>query len=461
MTSIVLAATAPTTRWWALAVVVAAQFMFVVDAFVVNVALPSIRTELGAGEGEIAAVVAIYQLAYATMVITGGRLGDILGRRKTFVAGVIAFTLASLWCGLAGSASGLVLARLAQGAAAALMVPQVLATIHALFQDGARARAFAIFGVALGLGGAAGFLLGGWLLAVNPAGLGWRSVFLVNLPVGAVIAFAGWRLLPVGAARPGMRLDLPGAALLFLALLCLVGPLLAGPQLGWPWWLLALAAAGMLLVPALMALERAVERRGGLPLLDLALLTDRAYCRGLAAVFTFQLANIPFYLVMTLLLQDRLGYAPEQAASMAAPLAIAFSLAAQLSGRLMARHGLRVLLGGCLLQVTSLLILAGLAWDWPQPAALPLMAALVLFGFGQGLVMAPLSGLVLGTVRAAQAGAAAGVLNTVHQAGGALGVSLLGVVYFTAGPVVAFLALVLALLATFALLCWRQAVVMS
>jgi EmrB/QacA subfamily drug resistance transporter len=447
------------TRWWALGVVLAAQFMFVVDAFIVNVAIPSIRAELGAGEGEIAAVVAIYQLAYATMVITGGRLGDILGRRAMFVAGILAFTLASLWCGLAGSAIGLVLARLAQGAAAALMVPQVLATIHALFPDGAaRARAFAVFGVALGLGGAAGFLLGGWLLALDPGGLGWRSVFLVNLPVGLAIAAAAWRLLPPGAAaRPGTRLDLPGAALLFLALLCLVGPLLAGPELGWPWWLPALGLAGLALLPALLALQRAVARRGGLPLLDLGLLADRAYRRGLAAVFAFQLANIPFYLAVTLLLQEGLGYAPQQAGTAVAPLALAFTLAAQLSGRWTERHGLRVLLGGCLLQVASLFALAGLAWLWP--ALPPLVAALTLFGFGQGLVMAPLSGLVLGTVRPDQAGAAAGVLNTVHQVGGALGVSLLGTAYFAIGPEAAFLGLALPLLATAALLRWRQAAV--
>src|SRR3954466_10478973 len=158
---------AGTSRWWALGVVVAAQFMFVVDAFVVNVAIPTIRRDLGASAGEMEAVLALYQIAYAASVITGSRLGDIYGRRRVFLTGVLAFTATSVWCGLAGSGAELVAARVAQGMSAALMVPQVLATIHALFPDQGRGRAFAIFGIALGLGGAVGFAAGGWLVSLD------------------------------------------------------------------------------------------------------------------------------------------------------------------------------------------------------------------------------------------------------------------------------------------------------
>src|SRR5215467_3951021 len=172
-------------RWWALAAVVAAQFMFVVDAFIVNVALPTIAVDLRASAAQIEAVIAVYLIGYATLVISGGRLGDIYGPRRVFVLGILGFTLASLWCGLAQSGPELIIARLVQGAAAALMVPQVLTTIHVLFSDGSRPRAFAIYGVVLGLGGAAGFLVGGALVWLNVAGLGWRSVFFVNVTAAA------------------------------------------------------------------------------------------------------------------------------------------------------------------------------------------------------------------------------------------------------------------------------------
>src|SRR5262249_6875471 len=161
-------------RWWVLATVVAAQFIFGVDAFVVNVAIPTIAAELHASAAEIESVIAIYLIAYATLIVTGGRLGDIYGTKGTFLAGVAGFTLTSLWCGLAQSATELIIARLAQGATAALMVPQVLATLHLLFADSARGRAFGVYGITLGLAGAAGFALGGILVGLDLAGVGWR-----------------------------------------------------------------------------------------------------------------------------------------------------------------------------------------------------------------------------------------------------------------------------------------------
>jgi MFS family permease len=221
----------PARRWWALATVAAAQFLAVVDAFIVNVAVPSIRTDLHAGAAEIQAVIAVYQIAYAALVITGGRLGDIIGRKRIFLAGVIGFTVASLWCGLSGSAPELIFARAAQGGAAALMVPQVLASIHTLFPDAARTRAFALFGVAIGLGGAVGFMLGGWLVTLDLAGLGWRSIFCVNVPVGLVIVLAAARLMPAMPRGADARLDLAGAGVLFVGLLGLVVPLMFGANL--------------------------------------------------------------------------------------------------------------------------------------------------------------------------------------------------------------------------------------
>src|SRR6201986_4983533 len=190
MHQIVSANVSASRRWWVLATVVAAQFMFGVDAFVVNVALPTIARELRAGPAQIQAVIAIYLIAYATLVVTGGRLGDIYGTKRVFITGVLGFTLTSLWCGLAQSGPELILARLAQGATAALMVPQVLATLHLLFADHARSRAFGIYGIVLGLAGAAGFALGGVLVTLDLAGFGWRAVFFVNVPFGVMIIAA-------------------------------------------------------------------------------------------------------------------------------------------------------------------------------------------------------------------------------------------------------------------------------
>src|ERR1700761_1347056 len=219
-------------RWWVLATVVA-QFMFGVDAFIVNVALPTIAAELSASPAQIESVIAIYLIAYATLVVTGGRLGDIYGTRNVFVAGVAGFTVTSLGCGLAQSGPELIAARLAQGAPAALMVPQVLATIHLLFADGSRARAFGIYGIVLGLAGAAGFALGGILVTLDLDGLGWRTVFFVNVPFGIAIIAAALKIMPSAPRRAGTRLDVPGAIVLFLGLLCLIGPLLFGRELQW------------------------------------------------------------------------------------------------------------------------------------------------------------------------------------------------------------------------------------
>src|SRR5256886_4247896 len=198
-------------RWWVLAIVVAAQFMFGVDAFIVNVATPTIAVELNASAAQIESVMAIYLIAYATLVVTGGRLGDIHGTKNVFIAGVLGFTVTSLWCGLAQSGPELILARLAQGATAALMVPQVLATLHLLFSDSSRARAFGIYGIVLGLAGAAGFLLGGLLVTLDLAVLGWRAGVFVNVPVGAVILAAAWKIVPSFPRPARTPLDNPGA----------------------------------------------------------------------------------------------------------------------------------------------------------------------------------------------------------------------------------------------------------
>jgi MFS family permease len=420
---------APARRWQALAVVAAAQFMFVVDAFIVNVAVPAIRAGLDASAGEATAVIAIYQLAYAVSVITGGRLGDMKGRRRSFLWGVAAFTAASLLCGLAPSGAALVAARLAQGIAAALMVPQVLGTIHALFPDAAaRAKAFAVFGVTLGLGGAAGFALGGVLLSADLLGLGWRAIFLVNLPVGAALFLAARALLPADAPRSAARLDPAGVAALFAGLALTLGPVLAGNDLGWDWRLAPAVLAGL----ALLARFLRLERKAAVPLIDPLLLHDGRFRRRLLALFAYHFGNTAFYLVMTLFIQAGLGLPPLTAGLVVVPLAVAFMLASRLGAERAGRLGVAALRQGCAVQGLGLACVAAACWWLPTPAVLAVV--LVVFGWGQGLVMAPLFSFVLAGVPGRAAGGAAGVLATVQQIAAASGIALLGALYFGMAP---------------------------
>ena len=417
-------------RWWVLAIVVSAQFMFGVDAFIVNVAIPTIAAELHASAAQIEAVIAIYLIAYATLVVTGGRLGDIHGARNVFIAGVLGFTLTSLWCGLAQSGPELIMARLAQGATAALMVPQVLATIHLLFVDGARGRAFAVYGIVLGLAGAAGFLLGGLLVTLDLGGLGWRAVFFVNVPFGAIIIAAALRLMPSFQRRAGTRLDVSGATVLFIGLLSLIGPLLFGHDLHWSPLVWLAMAAGVAIIAGFLRLERSVARRGGMPLIDLSLLSDRAFMRGLAAVFFFFFANLSFYLVMTMFMQQALHIAPLSAGLVFIPLALTFVIASRHSGVRAKHRGTRVLIEGCALQIVGLAILVATIESANTPSALLLALVLTIFGYGQGLVMAPLSSAVLSTVKPVSAGAGSGMYGTTAQIANAAGVAAIGAVFF-------------------------------
>ncbi|KWV57646.1 ATP-binding protein [Bradyrhizobium macuxiense] len=417
-------------RWWVLAIVVAAQFMFGVDAFIVNVAIPTIAAELQATPAQIEAVIAIYLIAYATLVVTGGRLGDIYGTKSVFIAGVAGFSVTSLWCGLAQSGPELIVARLAQGATAALMVPQVLATLHLLFSDAARARAFGIYGIVLGLAGAAGFMLGGVLVTLDLAGLGWRAVFFVNVPCGVIIIAAALRIMPMVPRRAGTRLDVPGAIVLFAGLLCLIGPLLFGHDLNWSGEVWLVMAAGVAIIAGFVRLERIVARRGGMPLIDLTLLSDAAFMRGLAAVFFYFFANLSFYLVMTIFMQRGLQIPPLQAGLVFVPLALTFVVASRHSG-VRARHrGTLVLIEGCALQIVGLAALVTMIEVVAAPTPLLLALVLMIFGYGQGLVMAPLSSAVLSSVKPASAGAGSGMYGTTTQIGNAAGVAAIGAVFF-------------------------------
>jgi EmrB/QacA subfamily drug resistance transporter len=434
-------------RWWVLWTMVAAQFMFVVDAFIVNVAIPTIRADLHASPAQINAVIAVYLIAYASLVIVGGRLGDIYGAKRIFLSGLAGFILASVWCGLAHSATELIVARLVQGATAALMVPQVLATIHVLFSGEERARAFGIYGLALGFGGAAGFLGGGLLVTLDFAGLGWRLVFFVNAPVGLTTAVAAWRLMPGGWPRSGVQLDLIGTAILFVGLVCLIGPLVFGHDFHWAPELWLSVVCGALLLVVFPPFERRIERKGRAPLIDCSLLLDRRFRLGLAGAFFFFLGNLSFYLVMTLFLQSTLGYSAWEAGLTVLPLALAFVVASRRGSKGPATSPAGVLEQGCVCQIVGLGGLALLTMAIDRPTASLLALPLMIFGYGQGLVMAPLSSAVLSSVQKASAGAGSGLYAVAAQIANAAGVAAIGTLFSLIEATVSAHAAILASLA--------------
>lgn len=417
-------------RWWVLAITVAAQFMFVVDAFVVNVAIPSIQADLHATTGEIQSVIAIYQIAFAGLIIAGGRLGDIRGPKPAFLIGVAGFTAASLWCGLSQSGLELVAARAAQGVAAAIMVPQVLATIHVLFPDDERGKAFGVFGTTLGLGAAVGFVLGGVLVSLNLIGWGWRAIFFVNLPAGIALLAGGLKLIPPLSGKPDVRFDYSGAALLFVSLMCIVAPLSFGADFNWDPAVFAVMAIGLMLLMLLWPLQQRVEQSQRLPILHLDLFRDSSFVFGLGAVYFFTFSNLSFYLVLTLYLQLGLGLSPLGSGLTVLPLALTFALVSRFAGPRTQRRGLRALIEGCAIQIIGLALLAGVIhWHGPiSPLALSLL--LIVFGAGQAMVMAPLYGTALSKVPVAHAGSGGGVISTVQQVGNSCGVVVAGSVFY-------------------------------
>src|SRR5689334_3199856 len=262
------AAAADRRRWFALAIVMTAAFMDLVDVTIVNIAIPSIREDTGASFGQIQWITAGYALAFAAGLITGGRLGDIYGRKRLFLLGITGFTIASALCGFAANPEMLVASRILQGAMAAMMVPQVLSIVHATFPADERGKVFGLFGAIVGLGAVSGPLLGSLLTEWNLFGLEWRPIFLINLPVGIAALFLGSRYITESKAPRALKLDLVGVALVTLGLLMLLYPLTRGRELGWPLWGYVSMAGAFVVLAALVAYERRKAVRDGSPLVE-------------------------------------------------------------------------------------------------------------------------------------------------------------------------------------------------
>ncbi|AKH86539.1 MFS transporter [Streptomyces sp. CNQ-509] len=413
-------------------VAMAATFMAMMDSYIVNVAIPSIRSDLGASVSAAEMTVGGYILVYGLFLVTGGRLGDIVGYKRMFLAGLGLFTVASLCCGVAPSPETLIAFRCFQGFAAALFFPQILSIIQTSFEGARRDRALALFGATIGLAAITGQLIGGVLVHLDLFGWGWRPIFLVNLPLG-LAAIAGAALTMPGVRSPQRpRLDLPGVGLLTLALLLLSFPLAEGRTAGWPLWSYAMLVAS---VPCFVAFgwwQRRLSDGGGQPLISPPLLRLRAYRSGNALFFAFFACNAGLFFVLAVQLQSGLGYSALESGLLFAPLGIAFTATSMALPRIMPRLGLHVLTAGYGLNALGylLLLLTTLAVGDSLSGPI-LIPALVIIGVGQGLGVSPLLGAALTGVPPQEAGSAAGVLETVGQLGMSLGITLVGLVYFS------------------------------
>jgi MFS family permease len=416
-----------------LAIVLIGQFMAVLDASIVNVAAPSIHASLRASGAGLQLVVAGYTITYAVLLVTGARLGDIVGHRRMFMAGLVLFTLASLGCGLATTAGFLIALRFVQGAGASVMIPQVLSLIQRTHTGPARARAMSRYSAVLAGGAVVGQLAGGLLISANLFGSGWRPVFLVNVPIGVILLVAGARALPHGKGEPGRTLDLAGLALLTPAVLAFVLPLVLGQPEHWPAWGWGLMAASVPLLLAFVMNERRVGAAGKTPLIPGPVLRVPGVPVAIAALFTVMTIFSGFFFTLALHLQDGLGFSPLRAGLTFAPAAATFALVSLNWRRIPASwHGVNwhgvLMIGGFVVFGAGM---AGLAEvlhaGGTGGVALYLLGGLS--GAGMAAAFSPLMTRVLLRVPVELAADATGVVVTVNQLGLLVGVAAFGTLY--------------------------------
>ncbi len=418
-------------RWRALVVCLVAGAMTLLDVSIVNVALPSIRDGLGAGPSTVSWVVAGYSLAFGVLLVPAGRLGDARSRRGVFVAGVVVFTVSSALCGLAQEPVWLAVARVLQGFGGGMISPQVSGFIQTMFRGAERGRAFGLFGATVGVSTAIGPLLGGVLVNLGGPDLGWRLVFMVNVPIGLVLVVLALRFLPHGSTGRRQSLDPVGVVLFAAAILLVLWPVVQGeegtPLSQRPWWLCAVA---VVVLAAFVVWERRWTASGREPLLELSLLRVRSFTTGLG-LGTFYFAGFTaIFVVLTLYLQEGLGYSALAAGLTQLPFAVGSAVSAFVAGRLVSRFGRWLVVVGLVLVVIGLLVVDLLTPTLETMIGLKLAPALLLAGFGGGMVISPNITLALEEVDPARAGAGGGLLQTAQRTGAALGVAVVLAIFY-------------------------------
>ena len=401
------------------------------DVSIVNVAIPSIQRDLDATYANIQLVLAGYTLAFACTLITSARLGDLYGRRRMFLIGMVGFTIASALCGAAPTATVLVVARIFQGLMSGLMFPQVLSVVQVIFPPRQRAKAFAVYGASIGLATILGPVLGGILINADLLGSEWRAIFYVNVPVGVVAFVLALRMLPESRSERANRLDLPGAVLVTAGLFLLVYPLTEGREKGWPAWIWLMLAASVPLLVAFVLYDRRKTRRDDSPLVDMRLFDAHSFRAGLPLAALFFSGVPPFFFLFSLYIQIGEGFSPLKAGLTSLPFALASAFASSRSAAVVKRLGrntLLVAIGLLLVGVPMVALTVTAAGANPSPYGF--IPAFVVCGLGLGLFIAPNTNIILSEVPQHSAGPASGVLSTGQQVGGSIGIALCGVVFF-------------------------------
>ncbi|WP_406437535.1 MFS transporter [Streptomyces sp. NBC_01613] len=416
-------------------ILLAGAFLPIMDFFITNVALPSIDASLHASASSLELVIAGYGVVYATLLVLGGRLGDRYGRRRVFLSALVGFVLASLACGVAPSVGALIAARLVQGATAALLIPQVLATFHQVLEGERKSRAVALYGATSGIAAVVGQLVGGLLVSADIAGTSWRPIFLVNVPIGVIVLIVAARIVPDTRSHHPVGIDLPGTVLFAATLTALLVPLTEGHSLGWPWWTWLLLAAAVILGAATYVVEKRAERRGEVPLLPPSLLRLPSMSRGLVMVFAFSIGFGAFMFVFALTVQNGLHANALHGGLAILPMALLFFAGSLFAPRLISRFGRAALSAGAVVQLAGLVSLVWvLLVKWPHVSLWDMAVPLALAGAGQSMLFAGLFRSVLADVPAHLGGIGSGALITLQQSGLALGVATLGTLYISLAP---------------------------
>jgi EmrB/QacA subfamily drug resistance transporter len=419
-------------RWLAAVVMIGAAMMDLIDITVVNVALPTIRADLGASGTQLEWVVSAYMLAFAATLIVSGSFGDLLRRKRIFIAGIALFGIASLAAGLAQTPGELIAARVVQGTAAAAMIPQLLGTFRAMFSGEERGKAFGMYGAILGFASAVGLVLGGALTDADLFGWGWRTVFLINIPIALISLVAAIRVVPETHDPEAGRPDLVGAAVLTAAIVAIAYPLLEGRSLGWPVWTWLLLGAGITGLLGLGAIEARRQHARVAPLLRPSLFRLPAFSAGLAVQLAFSAGLQGFFLVFAIWIQAGMGFSPLGAGLTALAFSVGSFVLAPVAVPLAQRYGRLVLSsGGLLMALGALAVAVGADHVGTGSDPWPVVPGLVVAGVGLSLLIIPLVNVVLAAVPHEAASGAGGVFSTAQQLGGALGVAVVGAVFFS------------------------------